>query len=198
MYISETCENADCGPNKRCVIRRGRPKCICSPLCKASKDKKTENNFKVVELIDNKFPLNLSEYNIKIKPNRRKNSNFNKVEKFLKNQSKSKNKTVQSDSNKNLVKSDKLIMNENGVNIISNNSKNNIRHRHKKIINNNRTLNKINDKNFVFNERRLKNNKRNSSTNIGDQIRSGFFIEDLTSKSKSLDSNKVMVRYFLI
>lgn len=117
----------------------------------------------------------------------------------MKNQSKSKNKTVQSDSNTNLAKSDKLIMSENGVNIISNNSKNNIRHRHKKIINNNRTLNKINDKNFVFNERRLKNNKRtfngNSSINIGDQIRSGFFIEDLTSKSKSLDSNKVMVSF---
>lgn len=122
----------------------------------------------------------------------------------MKNQSKSKNKTVQSDSNKNLVKSDKLIMNENGVNIISNNSKNNIRHRNKKLFNNNRTLNKINDKNFVFNERRLKNNKRtfngnnrNNSTNIGDQIRSGFFIEELTSKSKSLDSNKVMVSFFL-
>lgn len=125
------------------------------------------------------------------------------MEKILKNQSKSKNKTVQSDSNKNLAKSDKLIMNENGVNIISNNSKNNIRHRNKKIFNNNRTLNKINDKNFVFNERRLKNNKRtfngnnrNNSTNIGDQIRSGFFIEELTSKSKSLDSNKVMVSCF--
>lgn len=120
---------------------------------------------------------------------------MNKVETFLKNQSNSKNKTVQSDSYAKLGKSDKLIMNKNGVNIISANSKHNVRHRHKKIFNNNRTLNKLSEKRLLS-ERRIKNKnnstKSSANINIGDQIRSGFFIEELTPKSKSLDSNKVV------
>ncbi|KFB50673.1 AGAP006282-PA-like protein [Anopheles sinensis] len=28
-----TCDRAKCGPNKRCVMRRNRPKCICAPTC---------------------------------------------------------------------------------------------------------------------------------------------------------------------
>lgn len=30
----ESCNTADCGPHKQCVIRSGQPKCICSPNCK--------------------------------------------------------------------------------------------------------------------------------------------------------------------
>ncbi|XP_050074001.1 uncharacterized protein LOC126561736 [Anopheles maculipalpis] len=29
----DTCDRAKCGPNKRCVMRRNRPKCICAPTC---------------------------------------------------------------------------------------------------------------------------------------------------------------------
>uniref|UniRef100_A0A3F2YQ73 Kazal-like domain-containing protein n=2 Tax=Anopheles albimanus TaxID=7167 RepID=A0A3F2YQ73_ANOAL len=29
----DTCERAKCGPNKRCVMRHNRPKCICAPTC---------------------------------------------------------------------------------------------------------------------------------------------------------------------
>ncbi|XP_058123346.1 uncharacterized protein LOC131294448 [Anopheles ziemanni] len=28
-----TCDRAKCGPNKRCVMRHNRPKCICAPTC---------------------------------------------------------------------------------------------------------------------------------------------------------------------
>ncbi|XP_053674524.1 uncharacterized protein LOC128724827 [Anopheles nili] len=29
----DTCARTKCGPNKRCVMRRNRPKCICAPTC---------------------------------------------------------------------------------------------------------------------------------------------------------------------
>uniref|UniRef100_A0A182IUF3 Follistatin n=1 Tax=Anopheles atroparvus TaxID=41427 RepID=A0A182IUF3_ANOAO len=29
----DTCDRAKCAPNKRCVMRRNRPKCICAPTC---------------------------------------------------------------------------------------------------------------------------------------------------------------------
>uniref|UniRef100_A0A182QX14 Follistatin n=1 Tax=Anopheles farauti TaxID=69004 RepID=A0A182QX14_9DIPT len=29
----DTCDRTKCGPNKRCVMRRNRPKCICAPTC---------------------------------------------------------------------------------------------------------------------------------------------------------------------
>ncbi|XP_049546534.1 uncharacterized protein LOC125957707 isoform X2 [Anopheles darlingi] len=29
----DSCERAKCGPNKRCVMRHNRPKCICAPTC---------------------------------------------------------------------------------------------------------------------------------------------------------------------
>lgn len=34
------CSQMKCGPQKRCAVRNGRPKCICSILCKPSKVKK--------------------------------------------------------------------------------------------------------------------------------------------------------------
>ncbi|XP_053684085.1 uncharacterized protein LOC128734096 [Sabethes cyaneus] len=48
----ESCENANCGPNKRCVMKRGRPKCICAPNCKAPKQAKQlpKQNIKVINL----------------------------------------------------------------------------------------------------------------------------------------------------
>lgn len=33
----ESCKNVVCGPNKRCVKRKGRPKCVCSPQCGSGK-----------------------------------------------------------------------------------------------------------------------------------------------------------------
>uniref|UniRef100_A0A1A9WQW1 Kazal-like domain-containing protein n=1 Tax=Glossina brevipalpis TaxID=37001 RepID=A0A1A9WQW1_9MUSC len=38
----ESCKNFKCGPNKKCVKRKGRPKCICAPECGASKRKRKQ------------------------------------------------------------------------------------------------------------------------------------------------------------
>lgn len=32
----DSCSTAKCGPQKRCVIRGGEPKCVCAPKCKTS------------------------------------------------------------------------------------------------------------------------------------------------------------------
>ncbi|XP_021697035.1 uncharacterized protein LOC5574901 isoform X2 [Aedes aegypti] len=50
----DSCEKAKCGVNKRCVMKKGRPKCICAPSCKAPKQaKKLPNqNIKVINLSD--------------------------------------------------------------------------------------------------------------------------------------------------
>lgn len=32
----ETCENANCGVGKRCIMKKGLPKCVCAPNCKAT------------------------------------------------------------------------------------------------------------------------------------------------------------------
>ncbi|XP_055526881.1 uncharacterized protein LOC129719511 [Wyeomyia smithii] len=53
LYVfTESCENAKCGPNKRCVMKKGRPKCICAPNCKAPKQAKQlpKQNIKVINL----------------------------------------------------------------------------------------------------------------------------------------------------
>lgn len=31
--IAANCDSVDCGPNKRCVMRGGKPKCVCAPDC---------------------------------------------------------------------------------------------------------------------------------------------------------------------
>jgi hypothetical protein len=34
--LPESCDNVKCGAGKRCIMKRGQPKCICSPQCKAA------------------------------------------------------------------------------------------------------------------------------------------------------------------
>lgn len=49
----DSCEKAKCGVNKRCVMKKGRPKCICAPNCKAPKQAKpmpTSQSIKVINL----------------------------------------------------------------------------------------------------------------------------------------------------
>ncbi|XP_062541446.1 uncharacterized protein LOC134209478 isoform X2 [Armigeres subalbatus] len=50
----DSCEKAMCGVNKRCVMKKGRPKCVCAPNCKASKQGKQlpNQNIKVINLSD--------------------------------------------------------------------------------------------------------------------------------------------------
>lgn len=36
----ETCDNANCGTGKRCMMKKGFPKCVCAPNCKANKNQK--------------------------------------------------------------------------------------------------------------------------------------------------------------
>ncbi|EAA10899.5 AGAP006282-PA [Anopheles gambiae str. PEST] len=36
----DTCDRTKCGPNKRCVMRRNRPKCICAPSCSGGSNKR--------------------------------------------------------------------------------------------------------------------------------------------------------------
>lgn len=50
----DNCVTAKCGPNKRCVIRQGQPKCICAPNCKQKHVKHPKfNNVKVIGVHDN-------------------------------------------------------------------------------------------------------------------------------------------------
>lgn len=37
--IPESCDGVKCGPEKACLIRDGRPKCICAPKCKEKRQK---------------------------------------------------------------------------------------------------------------------------------------------------------------
>jgi hypothetical protein len=39
LYVAESCAGVDCGDGKKCVVRRGRPKCVCSPDCRKSRHK---------------------------------------------------------------------------------------------------------------------------------------------------------------
>lgn len=32
--VLDTCENIDCGGGKKCILRKGSPKCVCAPNCK--------------------------------------------------------------------------------------------------------------------------------------------------------------------
>lgn len=44
-FNPDSCETSKCGPNKRCVMRNGHPKCICAPKCKkSSSQNKTANH----------------------------------------------------------------------------------------------------------------------------------------------------------
>ncbi|XP_037926314.1 uncharacterized protein LOC119661170 isoform X2 [Hermetia illucens] len=42
----DSCEAAKCGTGKRCVYRKGRPKCVCAPVCRSSKQKNRSSNTK--------------------------------------------------------------------------------------------------------------------------------------------------------
>lgn len=34
FILSESCAEVRCDEGKKCVVRRGRPRCVCSPECK--------------------------------------------------------------------------------------------------------------------------------------------------------------------
>lgn len=34
LFVSDSCSGVVCGTGKKCVIRSGRPKCVCAPDCK--------------------------------------------------------------------------------------------------------------------------------------------------------------------
>ncbi|XP_055380259.1 uncharacterized protein LOC129611242 [Condylostylus longicornis] len=36
----DSCDTFKCSPGKRCVLKKGRPKCICAPICKAASKEK--------------------------------------------------------------------------------------------------------------------------------------------------------------
>lgn len=62
--IESSCDNVKCGNGKRCILKRGQPKCICAPNCKASAATMTNKNrkevgvggggFEVIQLADMK------------------------------------------------------------------------------------------------------------------------------------------------
>ncbi|XP_070069474.1 uncharacterized protein Fs isoform X1 [Drosophila takahashii] len=39
----ESCKGFKCGPNKKCVKRKGRPKCVCAPECGAALRRRTQD-----------------------------------------------------------------------------------------------------------------------------------------------------------
>lgn len=36
LFHTESCDNTKCGDGKRCIMKRGQPKCVCAPNCKAT------------------------------------------------------------------------------------------------------------------------------------------------------------------
>jgi hypothetical protein len=41
--ITESCDNIKCGDGKRCIMKRGQPKCVCAPNCKVTTTINTKN-----------------------------------------------------------------------------------------------------------------------------------------------------------
>lgn len=42
-YTSESCDQIDCGKDKKCVMKSDKPKCVCAPNCTRSElDKRGE------------------------------------------------------------------------------------------------------------------------------------------------------------
>lgn len=37
---TDSCNGVDCGADKKCVVRQGRPKCVCSPNCKENRQQR--------------------------------------------------------------------------------------------------------------------------------------------------------------
>ncbi|XP_055608702.1 uncharacterized protein LOC129755982 [Uranotaenia lowii] len=51
----DSCDKAKCGLNKRCIMKKGRPKCVCAPNCKSPKQAKhyqQKQNIKVISLTE--------------------------------------------------------------------------------------------------------------------------------------------------
>lgn len=45
--IIESCDNVKCSAGKRCIMKRGKPKCVCAPQCKAATATINNKNRKV-------------------------------------------------------------------------------------------------------------------------------------------------------
>lgn len=92
---SENCATAKCGPNKRCVIRQGQPKCICAPNCKQTRMKNPKlnsvtvigvhDNFKSVKKKSLLTPGTFSNQNQTPKSDSSSSSNSNSVDRSQKN-----------------------------------------------------------------------------------------------------------------
>ena len=56
MFDKGSCEDFKCGTGQRCIMKRGMPKCVCAPSCKASPSKKLNksNNHIRVEYMQQK------------------------------------------------------------------------------------------------------------------------------------------------
>lgn len=80
--ISENCETADCGVNRRCIMTKNeQPKCVCSPNCKKAKklnNKINNNNKNKAKDRQNKRQLHLKNLN--------KNANLNVTDDDIKKQ----------------------------------------------------------------------------------------------------------------
>jgi hypothetical protein len=59
FHFAENCESATCGAGKRCILKKGRPKCICAPVCKAMP--KHANTVKAKKPMTNINVINLSQ-----------------------------------------------------------------------------------------------------------------------------------------
>lgn len=76
----ESCKGFKCGPNKKCVKRKGRPKCVCAPECGAALRRRTHQQ--ELELEQEQEP-ELEEEQQEMKPPREsrslssENTNFN-------------------------------------------------------------------------------------------------------------------------
>ncbi|XP_059225404.1 uncharacterized protein LOC106092422 isoform X2 [Stomoxys calcitrans] len=44
----ESCRNVQCGPNKKCVKRKGRPKCVCAPECGATRRRRLQRERQLI------------------------------------------------------------------------------------------------------------------------------------------------------
>ncbi|XP_073849061.1 follistatin isoform X2 [Musca autumnalis] len=55
----ESCRNVKCGPNKKCVKRKGRPKCVCAPECGAARRRRLQREQQLQQQHHSLFSANV-------------------------------------------------------------------------------------------------------------------------------------------
>lgn len=81
----ESCDNVSCGEGKRCIMKKGLPKCVCAPNCKATAAANKSRNAKKIAVIQMPETRNLKRNEKRLTPSEMQNdeptlivANFNR------------------------------------------------------------------------------------------------------------------------